>query len=251
MTSNNGTYIFDFDDNLMFLDTEILVKNKKGEIKKMTTSKYASFKNGNNGYFLFDWSFEHFCNDSYFPNDLEKAIKNKKFWPAIEDFKKCILNLDPFSIITARWNSRKTIMDWLEQIIENYLNKNELKQLQDNLQKKYRIKNFKRVLKYYLLWQFIYPVNSKEFRKDFSKEVEKVWKDNISWLKTIAFKDYIENIYVGWKITVWFSDDNEANINAIHQIIKENFYQKYKNKITFYLYHMNLENWKKEVRILN
>lgn len=251
MTSNNGTYIFDFDDNLMFLDTEILVKNKKKEIKKMTTSEYTSFKNGHNEYFLFDWSFEYFCNDSYFLDDLKKAIKNKKFWPAIEDFKKCILNLNSFSIITARWNSRKTIMNWLEQIIENYLDKNELKQLQDNLQKKYRIKNFKRALKYYLLWQFIYSVNSKEFRKDFSKEVKKIWKDNISWLKTIAFKDYIENIYVEWKITVWFSDDNEANINAIYQIIKENFYQEYKNKIVFYLYHMNLENWKKEVRILN
>ncbi len=239
MTNRQKNYIFDFDNNLIHMPTKVKVNYKWNPIKIATheyaeISKWDSLKDP---YKIRQDTFDNFKDDKKFQKDLIEAIKSKSLWPSYQDFKEAILNISSICIITARWNSRKAIKNWLFRIILNTFSEKELNQLHKKLKEVYRIKDFARVLSYYLSGQFVYPVTSQDWEKQFPKHLEKT----VAQRKLISFKEYIENIFTGNEINIWFSDDDHENLLPILNYIQ--YIQKDKNhdKINFYLYNTKRE----------
>lgn len=131
------TYItnFDFDDNLIFMPTSIILFAKKVETipqeLSISTQDFANYRkligsncvyNDANGrsYNLADYelrgdlSYREFrdCSKNYFLTHLKIAIKNNAFGPSFKDFQKFCSTQESanhLSIITARGQSSKTL----------------------------------------------------------------------------------------------------------------------------------------------
>lgn len=137
-------YFFDFDDNVAYLSTPILIFNKKtGDEKYISSSEFALEGKyiGNSGkykdYYV-DLNDEtgsfKFCRDQkfslidkvinkkqYFLKDIEEALqKEQKAWqaPCWSFFKYATYNKRPVSIITARGHNKSTIKRGIELFVD-------------------------------------------------------------------------------------------------------------------------------------
>ena len=149
-------YFFDFDDNVAYLSTPIIIFHKiTGEEKSLSSGDFASNSKiiGKEGlykdYFLnFDeeqGSFRNFRDKSFglidkiirkkqiFLQDFEKALSNPDYvWkaPSWDYFFHATYNKRPMSIITARGHDKQTIIDGMKLLrdqghiphIPNFLN---------------------------------------------------------------------------------------------------------------------------------
>ncbi|MBK9124484.1 MAG: hypothetical protein IPM16_15400 [Chloroflexi bacterium] len=116
-------YFFDFDDNVMYLDTSILVQNTMtGAIERVSTGQYAQIASrlGVPGewqdYAVFEGSYQHFRDipdeqlespdQQHFVADIRHVIETKPpdEWqaPSWEFFEHACAKGRPLSIITAR-----------------------------------------------------------------------------------------------------------------------------------------------------
>lgn len=122
-------YFFDFDDNIMFLETPILIRNvTTNRIKKVSTKDFASIRHllGLDGdwkeFQYFDGTYSHFSDipveqlkasqRQYLVQDIEKAIaKDPKIWqgPSWRLFVYACEKQRPVAIITARGHSAETV----------------------------------------------------------------------------------------------------------------------------------------------
>ena len=123
-------YFFDFDDNVMFLETSILIQNTAtGEVKQMGTAQFAQIwpKLGQPGewqeYGLFTDSYHYFrdlpadqlesVDQQHFLRDVQRAVTTRppEEWqaPSWAFFVHACSKQRPVSIITARGHSPETI----------------------------------------------------------------------------------------------------------------------------------------------
>ena len=131
MTRPNGTsfYLFDFDDNIMFLPTPIFVLDTVSRKEKaLGTGEFATVhpQLGKPGpwedYALFDGSFRNFRDipsgelapgeRQYFERDVERAVTaGGNAWqaPAWPVFAYACARQRPVSIVTARGHSVETL----------------------------------------------------------------------------------------------------------------------------------------------
>lgn len=134
-------YLFDFDDNIMFLTTPLLLQNTvTKETKEVSTGEFAAIhpQLGKSGEWA-DWNtykdtFKYF-NDipqdqlgpgeqQYFTRDIEKAIsENPEKWqaPSWELFQGACRIQAPLSIITARGHSPETIKTGIRVLLDKNL----------------------------------------------------------------------------------------------------------------------------------
>lgn len=141
MTRSDGSisfYFFDFDDNSMFLETPVFLKNKKtGEVMQLGTSEFAT-KRGDLGkpgplqdFDYFDGTYSHFRDipadqlsdgqKQYFVEDIEAALAEppEKWqapaWPLLVYASE---KQRPTAIVTARGHSRATIEAGVGVLVE-------------------------------------------------------------------------------------------------------------------------------------
>ncbi|WP_299084016.1 hypothetical protein [uncultured Ruegeria sp.] len=141
MTRQDGSisfYFFDFDDNSMFLDTPVFLRNAKtGEEKAVSTHEFATVRNelGKPGewedFEYYEKTYSHFRDiapenlrpgqEQYFVQDIKKALEQpKEVWqaPAWPLLQYACAKQRPVSFITARGHSRDTIRQGVKALVD-------------------------------------------------------------------------------------------------------------------------------------
>ena len=134
-------YFFDFDDNVMFLPTPILLRNKKTKrSKKVSTNEFAGIRMllGQAGpwkdFEIFEDTYSYFRDSpagklkagrrQYFLEDIEKAIAQPgTAWqaPSWRLFVYACEKQRPMAIVTARGHSRKTFQNGIRLLADEGL----------------------------------------------------------------------------------------------------------------------------------
>ncbi|NIM51729.1 MAG: hypothetical protein GTN78_25795 [Gemmatimonadales bacterium] len=200
-------YLFDFDDNIMYLKTKLLLLNTvTGERKEVSTEDYANIHSllGKPGkwenFKEFEGTFRYFRDAEegrrqYFVTDIEEAIKNDADeWkaPSWDLFVYACEKRRPVSLVTARGHSPETIMAGLRVLVEKGLIPREPN------------------------YHTIYPVNNEQVRR-------KLGDCDLGWtvprLKRVAIKRSVEKAVEEYgsdhEHRFGMSDDDPANVNLI------------------------------------
>jgi hypothetical protein len=227
-------YAFDWDDNIVTMPTQIIVKNDKDEEIGMSTEDFAKYRsrigkedfmyNGEKIVSYAETPFRNFKTEGDKLFIIDSTLS--KPGPAWEDFKEAINNGSIFSIITARGHNPNTIKEAVYNYIIsgfNGINKNELVK---NL-KKYREftdqeeLNDMELIKSYLDLCRFYPVSfGKGAEANPEEEKVKSLKEFVSYVKEFSaqlhkkafLKNDVRNYFLP---TIGFSDDDIKNVEAI------------------------------------
>lgn len=246
-------YAFDWDDNLLFMTTSIVVLDDKGDEINISTSEFSEYReligkeninhNGhtivgyptdNKGQVDFSQAFRNF-RDEYdndiFLKDTIESLENKRFGPAWDDFIECLTHGSLFAIITARGHEEETIRKGVEYIINSYLSDDEKQKMYNYLLKyKYHAGeeiNFDRIVRgkftenplvreYLDLCDFVgISAPSKEGYADNPEEAKRK--------SLIEFKKKVDRLCgnLGKKCAIGFSDDDPGNIDNISELFDE------------------------------
>ena len=250
-------YAFDWDDNIVTMPTQIILKDDKDTEVGMSTQDFANFRS-KIGKENFTYKNKNIVGFAENPFRNFRVTGDKKFivdamlakpGPAWGDFIECINNGSLFAIVTARGHNPNTIKDAVyNYIISNFngINKNQLiKSL-----KKFRkftdeeILSDNQMIKAYLDLCKFYPVsfnNNVEDNPEKAKiEALEKFSDYIKdmsgrVLKKAYLKNNIKNFFLP---TIGFSDDDIKNVKAV----KNHFESKPNNNIQTY----STANGKKE-----
>jgi hypothetical protein len=234
-------YAFDFDDNILNMPTEIMVKTEDGDEIGMSTSDFAinRSKIGNekfeyNGKIVvgldYATAFRNFRDDAdpeIFKKDVIKAIQSNSFGPAWEDFIECLTHGAIFAIITARGHEKEGIRKGIEYIIDNVLSDSQKQVMYNHLLKfvyKFRagdVDSYPRILKgvpsqntlfknYLDLCHFVGVSAPSRGGSPANPEAA----------KEHALKNFIKevNVYagrIGYTAEVGFSDDDPGNVRHV------------------------------------
>ena len=239
-------YSFDWDDNILFMPTEIKMEKKDGLDwipVNVSTEDFAELRNDSD-YRLTDHAFMDFANPQTFITDVRKAIEEEKFAPSFEKFKESIMYANPFSIITARGTPPAAIKEGVRLLIGMTFEPNEVKNMLENIEKVYPSTsemNMEEKIDFYLSQNDYSPVSSPEFRDKFGLDSD---ADSPEEGKKIALKDYVEKVVNGAqkltngeydKLSIGFSDDDRKNIDAVMDYIKKELSVEYPG-VEFFIY---------------
>lgn len=134
-------YFFDFDDNIMYLETPIFLRNTDTkEVVQVSTGDFASIhpllgKSGKwESYAIFDGTYSHFRDipadqlrkgqRQYFVEDVAKAVEAEgDSWqaPAWKLFVHACSEQHPVSIVTARGHSAETLKAGVRVLVDKGL----------------------------------------------------------------------------------------------------------------------------------
>ena len=247
------TYVFDWDDNILYMPTKILMDKRVGDEWKpvdITTSEYSNIRLDVN-YKLRDdnpmVAFLGFNDNEAFIRDVKEAIHHEKFAPSFDKFKEALINSNPFAINTARGHSPDTIKDGVKVFIEMVLTDKEKSKMVKNIRKIIDLSkglNDDQTVDLYLddMGEY-YPVSSEEFGKKFGVEVhgsaaspEEAKKVAIEHFISKIFDNMDNLINSGYKkMSVGFSDDDIGNVRAVEEFI-ENELNKLYPELHFVIY---------------
>ncbi len=231
-------YAFDWDDNLMFMPTKIIVQTEDGEEVGMSTEDFAEYrvKIGKEPFNYNGKTITGFASDPfrYFTTKGDKQFlidsMSAKPGPAWADFVEAINNGSIFSIITARGHNPKTLKEAVyNMIVSDHmgLNKNLLIK---NL-KKFRDfagdekKGGQDLIREYMDLLKFYPVTYGQGSASSPEELKVLaMKEFISYVKEqskklgqkVYIKDDIKNKFVP---QIGFSDDDIRNV----EVMKKHF----------------------------
>jgi hypothetical protein len=242
-------YAFDWDDNVVHMPTEIIVKNSDGDEIGMSTEDFAEYRSkigkepfDYRGQEIVGYSDDPFKNfrtegDAQFLKDISSA----KLGPAWEDFREAINNGSIFAIITARGHNPFTLRKAVKKYIDSGYGGIDKKQLVKNL-RKYR--DFvgeddmgdEEMIDTYLSLNKYHPVsfgtgaeaNPEELKVEAMKDFEKYVRGMAGLLE----KTYNLVSDLGFKFTpsIGFSDDDPKNV----EVMKKNFYNKPDSLVNIY-----------------
>lgn len=232
-------YAFDWDDNLMYMPTKIILSDEEGNEVPMSTEDFAEHRHQigkeefeYNGHKIVGYADQPYRNfreggDKQFKIDAMKA----KTGPAWSDFVEAINNGSIFSIITARGHNPNTLKDAIYNLIvsdHQGINKDLLLK---NL-RKYRdisgmedksdvelIKDYLDMNKYYPV-SFLDPTgagNPEQLKVDAMREFISYVKSQAKQLgKKLYLKNDVKNNFVP---SIGFSDDDIRNV----EVMKKSF----------------------------
>lgn len=249
------SYAFDLDQNILHTPTEIYlqVKQPDGSWKEETipNSLYEEYTKDPTTYKRIDDDIEkslvNFRKKGELIKDIYKALDEKRYGPARNDFKKATIDASPIGIITARWNPIEDIKEMHKIVIHEVLEDRELEELVDNMrnhlwdQKKRKDK----VISTYI-WNNLYIWCATKTIIDEHKREKKGWREK----KALAFELFVKKVidtystYYGKKnlehrkISVGFSDDSKGNVQSVKEYIIKELIKKYPN-IKFAIYDTN------------
>lgn len=228
-------YAFDWDDNLMYMPTQIMVKSEDGEEVGMGTEDFAEHRVDigktpfqYKGKKIVGYASDPFRNfttkgDKQFLIDSMKA----KPGPAWADFVEAVNNGSIFSIVTARGHNPNTLKDAVyNMIISDHMGLNKdlliknLKKFRDFVGDEKKGKHD--IIREYMDLLRFYPVSFNQGESAASPEQLKVdaMKEFISYVKNQAkslgekvyLKDDIKNKFIP---QIGFSDDDIRNVEVM------------------------------------
>jgi len=238
-------YAFDWDDNLMYMPTKIILQDENGNEVGMSTEDFAEHRHqigkeefDYNGHKIVGYADQPYRNfreggDKQFKIDAMKA----KIGPAWSDFVEAINNGSIFSIITARGHNPETLKDAVYNLIvsdHQGINKDLLLK---NLRKYRDISNMEdksdmELIKDYLDMNKFYPVsfldptgagNPEQLKVDAMREFISYVKSQAKQLgKKLYLKNDVKNNFVpnyDFDLSIGFSDDDIKNV----EVMKKSF----------------------------
>jgi hypothetical protein len=230
-------YAFDWDDNIVYMPTEIILIDDVGDEVGMSTHDFAKYR-GEIGQTEFKYRGATIVNYADLPfrqftvtgdEDFLSDVLIAKKGPAFDDFKEAINNGSIFSIITARGHNPETLKKGVKIYINNGFHGIDEQKLIKNLQK-YRDlvspeNQYDDIIDEYLDMCRFYPVSFGSGSAA-NPEIEKVkalnefydYCEEMSEKIKKAF--YFKNDMFGEKgdilnFTIGFSDDDPKNIEVM------------------------------------
>lgn len=246
------SYVFDWDDNVLKMPTEIFLKDDKGNVVGMSTEDFAEYRSdiGKKPFIYkgktivnFDNEpFRDFRNDEKFLIDAKTAIQKKRFAPSYKKFIEALIYANPFAINTARGHSPGAIKKGVKVFIDLVLSPEEKTTMLNNIKKELP-KNLTNGLNSDQLVDLYldesgeyYPVASEEFGKRFGVDVAGTGA-NPEHSKQMAIEHFIKKLITGVKehiingkykkISLGFSDDDVKNVKAVQKFIAEQLNKMY------------------------
>ena len=239
------TYIFDWDDNILYMPTTIKMDKKEGGKwvpVDVPTDEYAHIR-ASPEYRLRDNSpgiaFSDFRESKPFIEDIKKAIHNNNFAPSADKFKEALINVNPFGINTARGHKPEILRDGVRLFIDMVFTDEEKSKMAGNVKK---ILNQTKELTpdqsidFYLdeMGEY-YPVSSEEFGERFGLDTTG-GAANPEHAKKVAIEHFVRKVFDNVKtlvnsdykkLSVGFSDDDVRNVKAVEQFIEEELNKMY------------------------
>jgi len=247
-------YMFDWDDNIMFMPTLIYLQ-REGDPVNVTTAEFACVrKDKSYGPIDDDWdkAFTKFRDPPQgsgdFVGDSKAAIENRKFAPSYPAFKKALRDAALFAIITARGHSAATIRKGVEVFIENALTESERKEMLENIQAFNRlagldISDVSALARYLDLNSYV-GVSSPGFLRMFRSDAPPDVGASPEEAKTYAVRQFVENTLklknnlkeaVISSTSFGFSDDDTGNYAAMREFMKRDLVNEFEN-VSFFVY---------------
>ena len=251
LTPDMKYYAFDWDDNIMYMPTKIMLKDDKGNEVGMGTEDFAEYR-VKIGVEPFEYKGKNIVGFSETPFRNFRVEGDKKFLidsmmakpgPAWSDFVEAVNGGSIFSIVTARGHNPKTLAMAVRKLIDGNINGISKKELLWNLKKYNKIakqnpnvSDDKLIDFYVFKLNKYYPVTfgkgsaakPEELKVEAAKEFQNYVKDISSKIGVSPYyKDDISNRFVP---TIGFSDDDLRNLEKLHQELSddpENMYQFY------------------------
>lgn len=179
-------YIFDIDDNLLFMETPLHFQHFENgkwinkdifpyefaEIRKKYPSNYMDNQEwkGNSNLTFIEFRDVGPRGENAFIEDVKKTIKDKNFGPSWEVFLKALKEGRLFAIVTTRGHEPSTIRKAVEYIIENVLTPDEKEEMAKNLKSFNELFNIKtdNIIEKYLNSCYFMGLFSNAFQEEFN-----------------------------------------------------------------------------------
>ncbi len=245
------SYIFDWDDNILYMPTTIKMDYKTGlgwVPIDVTTSQFASIRNNKDFKLRGDdpkIAFADFRASEPFLRDVRQAIDFRQFAPSADKFKEALIYANPFAINTARGHKPEVLKEGVKLFVDLVLGRDEKKFMIDNIRKTLPLSkglDDEQVVDLYLdeMGEY-YPVSSDEFGKRFNlgasaadpEEAKKVAIEHFTKKVFDSAKKLVNSDYK--KFSVGFSDDDLGNVRAVEEFV-ENELNKMYPEIHFVVY---------------
>lgn len=237
------SYIFDWDDNILYMPTTIKMEHKTGlgwVPVDVSTSQFANIRD-NKDFKLRDddpkIAFADFRDSEPFIRDTEEAINNSRFAPSADKFKEALIYANPFAINTARGHKPEVLKEGVKLFITMVLDRDEKKFMIDNIRKTLRQSkglNDEQVIDLYLdeMGEY-YPVSSDEFSERFNlgssasnpEEAKKVAIEHFTKKVFDSAEKLVNSDYK--KFSVGFSDDDLGNVRAVEEFVQNELNKMY------------------------
>jgi len=239
------TYIFDWDDNILYMPTTIKMDKKEGGKwvpVDVPTDEYAHIRTSPE-YRLRDNSpgiaFSDFRESKPFIEDIKKAIHMNKFAPSADKFKEALVNANSFGINTARGHKPEILRDGVKLFIDMVFTDEEKSKMVKNIRKILNKTNGlddNQSIDFYLdeMGEY-YPVSSEEFGERFGLDTTG-GAANPEHAKKVAIEHFVRKVFDNVKtlvssdykkMSVGFSDDDIRNVKAVEQFIEEELNKMY------------------------
>lgn len=239
------SYIFDWDDNILYMPTTIKMDIKKdGEWVPVdvSTEEYAHIRTSPD-YRLRNedpsLAFKDFRDSEPFIRDTKKAIHNNKFAPSADKFKEALIFANPFGINTARGHKPKILRDGVKIFIDMVFTEDEKATMVKNIKKvlnKTKSLTDDQTIDFYLddMGEY-YPVSSEEFGVRFGLDTS-TGASSPEHSKKVAIEHFVKKIFNNVsklvnsdyrKMSVGFSDDDIRNVRAVELFIEEELNKLY------------------------
>ena len=235
-------YAFDWDDNIVVMPTQIILKTDEGNEIGMSTEDFAEYRQ-NIGVEPFEYKNETVVGYSENPYRNFGVDGDKKFivdsllaspGPSWNDFVECINGGSIFAIITARGHTPSVLRDSIYNLIVTNHNGIGSSKLIENL-KKYRdlsgevMKDDQLLIKEYLDMNKYYPVTYGEGSASNPEEGKiKALREFINYVKyqsqklgkKVSFTNDVTNNFIP---QIGFSDDDPGNIDSIKSFLDKEY----------------------------
>lgn len=235
-------YAFDWDDNIVTMPTQIMLKTEEGYEVGMSTEDFAEYRE-KIGKEPFEYQGETITNYAENPYRNFTVEGDKKFivdsllakvGPSWNDFVECINGGSIFAIITARGHTPTVLRDSIYNFIVTNHNGIDKSVLIENL-KKYRdlsgevMKDDQLLIKEYLDMCKYYPVTYGEGSASNPEEGKiKALREFINYVKMqskklgqkVSFTNDVSNNFIP---QIGFSDDDPKNIESINDFLEKEY----------------------------
>ena len=249
-SSNIRGYMFDWDDNILFMPTKIRMEKKDGERWipiEVSTEEFRDIRQDPN-YRLINndpaEAFKNFRDDNKYIEDIRTALDSESYGPSYEKFIEAIKYANPFSIITARGHSPSALRKGTSELIFHALSDEEIKELATKIKETLKMDADeyadKMVIDYYLDAQKYNPVSSEEFidrmrGKEGGGDID---ASNPELGKKLAIEEFVDGVVREVEkaikngdnienISFGFSDDDKGNIEVAEKLIQDTLNKKY------------------------